>query len=162
MRRKTIVWTIVGAALCGCSMLAGMAIYTKRIPPEPPFERSDSYECWTVYNYYEEDEDGADKQFKGKVLRLYNSYRSDTRTDEEGEKYISAYRRVDLTKHPIPEEVIRCYLHRPENPVMKDNSFPSIGVQDYAIEGVCLGKIDGIIVMRKCYLVGISVEGADW
>ena len=36
------------------------------------------------------------------------------------------------------------------------------GAQGYDIKGVCMGKIGGIIIMKKCYLVEVSVEGTDW
>ena len=162
MRRRKLVLGIVGVASC-CVVLWFAIRHRYESDPQPPFVNSYSQNASAVYGAYEQVPVEADKLFTGKALELCDWQGSGIRTDEAGKSYISVYRIVDWTKHPIPEEVIRCYLHRPEDPVMERGlRHLPFGAQGYDIKGVCMGKIGGIIIMKKCYLVEVSVEGPDW
>ncbi len=162
MRRSRILWWTFGVALLGCVILAIVVASRYEYELQPPFAESDGHDFSAIYLAYDEDESEADKHFKGKVLNLLDSPGSKIRTDEAGEQYLSLFKLIhDSTHASRNEEGIRCYLYRPEDPVMERGPRPP-GSLGYSIKGVCMGKIDGIVVMRKCYLVEITIEGPDW
>jgi hypothetical protein len=57
---------------------------------------------------------------------------------------------------------IRCYLHRSQKLVLKDHT-PAWGGEYhfYEIEGICRGKVGGLIILEECYLVKTAM-GGDW
>ena len=165
MRRRRIVWWTFGVALLGCVILAIVVVSKYEAELQPPYANSDGHYFMTINWAYDEDETEADKLFKGKVINLFESPgspESEIRTDEAGEQYLPLFKHIhDSTRASRYEEGIRCYLYRPEDPVMERGPRPP-GSLGYSIKGVCMGKIDGIVVMRRCYFVEITIEGPDW
>ena len=69
------------------------------------------------------------------------------RRDGQGKKYLAGMR--FSPGNPNEErELLRCYLHRPENPIVDAEEPP--GFDTTGIKGVCRGKRHGAIILENC------------
>jgi hypothetical protein len=159
MTRSKSHWLVLGISLLGCLALPALSGCRKR-DPVPPFKRGD-VACGfrALVESYLEDETAADQRFKGKIIYLYETPIGPPppplHTDEAGDRYVEIW--------PGSKLPIRCYLYRPDDPVMEDRTVGlGGGLRGYDIAGICMGKTDGALVLRKCYYCLIVVEGADW
>jgi hypothetical protein len=116
------------------------------------------------YEDYAVDEAEADKRYKGKILGLFdaNLYGpldapsgpfGPPRVDSAGDKYLAVVV-PDPAEPARKREVIRCYLY-------EGKGFVTGYGEEMVVVGICLGKVDGVIVLRKCYYV-CSGGGAVW
>jgi hypothetical protein len=151
----------------------------KLLDGTPPFDEAGAARTaprW-LYEFYAADEAKADKACKGKVLCLDNEFGKGQmeglwgeramQVDSAGEKYVAGT--VADPKAPSGKrEAIRCYIYRPENPLVMEPSREELGQShrgDYGREdivGVCVGKVDGAIVLRKCYYHARVEGGPAW
>jgi hypothetical protein len=129
----------------------------------PPFPKTDEVvRPDRLHEAYTTDEIQADRAYKYKILFLDDPAVSAIVTgpggpllaNDAGEKYLPGTV-ADPTEPSGRREVIRCYLYRPDNPLMAGP-----GSEHLNLKGVCVGMSNGVIVLRKCYYVGSG--GPDW
>jgi hypothetical protein len=167
MKRSRGVWAWLAWALpVGGAVLIGSGCQRNPLDETPPFNKTDaSTSLKYLYEAYSTDETEADKLYKGKILFVCDAPAlhsldavgggyTPARVDSAGDKYIAAVL-ADPGAGSGKREVIRCYFYRPDNPLRVGP-----GSEVYDVIGVCVGKVDGVIVLRKCYY---SVSGGpDW
>ncbi len=148
---------VVVLLLCCALLVAGC-----RGRPEeqiPPFKRAHALNfSQEFYRIYAQDEEEAEKEFKGKVVVLVSC--TDPRhplIDESGEKYVTGVRH-DAGDAPSDwSAALRCYIYRPDDPMTEGE-----WGEGWTAIGVCMGKSNGIIVLRNCSFRRWIVESADW
>jgi hypothetical protein len=145
---------IVSSAGCLLFLLclAGCQRPQEPTDPIPPFTRADDFislsSLWGNYKTMPVGE--ADKKYKGKILQVSDvgdlPWSKAVRQDEKGRKYFSIIRRPP-GKPNEERELVRCYLYRPENPVVEEVS----DIPDsFGVKGVCKRICDGVIILENC------------
>ncbi len=185
MKGSSGVWVLLALAL-----LIGAMVHTgwgcQRKPLEearnpldetPPFNKGRGgvdIPPRLLYEAYAADEAAADANYKGKIVYLdnkfgtysmesLNNWARNVRVDSAGEKYFAGT--IEDPKAASGErEVIRCYFYRPENPLVvhSPGRDEGGGAAYVDIIGVCVGKLHGVIVLRKCYYYAYPSGGPDW
>jgi hypothetical protein len=116
-------------------------------------------DCWSLWEAYAEDEEEADRKYKGKVVTL--SVCSDPWhpfTDASGEKCVTRGMPGDPRDW---HQKLRCYIYRPDNPLVRVAKGKG-GYPEWTATGVCEGKINGIVVLRDCVFYEYWGGGCDW
>src|SRR5437867_832447 len=115
-------------SLAGCLLfllcLAGCQRPQEPVEPIPPFAKVDDFismsSLWGDYETMPVRE--ADKKYKGKILQVSDvgdlPWSKAIRQNGKGRKYFSVVRRPG--KPNEERELVRCYLYRPENPIVEE------------------------------------------
>ena len=161
MKRSRGVWAWLALALpVGVAVLIASGCQRKARNPldeTPPFQGGMGLTLGGLYAVYADDEAKADMMYKGKIVRLSGGGLpgsldawvcgfTQPRVDSDGEKYIAAVL-PDAGAASGKREVVRGYLYLPGGKPL----FAGNGGEHAAVVGVCVGKVDGVIVLRKCY-----------
>jgi hypothetical protein len=139
--------------LIGCEQRTG--------DPVPPFKVGDeSVDGVNFHQLYTEDEERADRAWKGKVIEVeISGDPSQPLVDASGDRYVIGWTVRDEKAPGGKREVVRCYMYRPDNPIVEE---PKGGMVVWSAIGVCKGKINGIVVLRNCSFRVLNAEGPDW
>jgi hypothetical protein len=119
----------------------------------------DTMDCLFFWQKYTDDEEEADRLYKGKVVTLLvcTSPRQPF-TDASGEKYVTADKRGSSMDW---RQALRCYIYRPDNPIVvvaqRQGEYES-----WDVMGICEGKVNGIVVLRDCVFRQSWGGGPDW
>src|SRR5262249_31678139 len=134
--------------------------------PMPPYRGNYEF-CDSPYHLwkdYERDQVNADKDYNGKVVKVYGiggpewSGRLLFLWDRQGKKYLPVIKCPEGKPNEW-RKMIRCYLYRPENPIIE----PQVGdPQAFGVKGVCKGMREGVIILENCTIFTYEVEGTDW
>jgi hypothetical protein len=158
--RRTI-WTPLGLLFLGWLHLSAVLGCNSEKNDSTPLFEGYQYEGFHdaifLYHFYDKEEAEADKWFKGKVIKL-GPVDPTIHSDPTGESYVVAWTIPDPSKKNGRREAIRCYLHNADHPVMERSKE---GCNGYDVKGICMGKIDGVVVLRKSYLVETWSKGRD-
>jgi hypothetical protein len=176
---RNLVWLALVLLLTGLVMGA-VGCQRNPLDETPPFKGP----TWVgiapswLYDAYGADEANADKACKGKLLVLDTSpgtgapeevegledWGRPILVDSVGEKYVAGTV-ADPKAASGKREVIRCYLYRPENPLVVTAPPPEGAMGGHTkvdIIGICIGKVDRMIVLRKCYYYSYQTGFLNW
>ena len=135
--------------------------------PVPPFSQVDfpvSVPPWMLSNLFDDDPEGADKSYRGAIVEIefgMGKWSRNLRVDDDGRKYFSMSKPSRRDKRGTPlewKEAIRCYLYRPENPIVEKGS----DEQAFGVKGVCKGMVGGVVILENCSIYTYHAEGPDW
>jgi|SRR5262245_27783817 len=135
--------------------------------PVPPFSQVDfpvSAPPWTFSTIFEDDPEGTDKRYRGKIIEIefgMGEWSRNLHVDDDGRTYFSVRKpsRRDEQGTPLEwKEAIRCYLYRPEKPIVEDQG----SQQAFGIKGVCKGMVGGVVILENCSIYTYQAEGPDW
>jgi hypothetical protein len=175
MKGSRGVWAWLALVLLlGAAVMGAGGCQRNPLDETPPFKGRGEVRIVPreLYEDYTTDEAKADKEYKGKVLHLITErgwgemeglWRGRTvRVDSAGDKYVAGT--VANPKAAVGKrEAIRCYLYHPENPLVVTPPGGAWGEYYWEdIIGVCVGKVDGVIVLRKCYYQACATGGPVW
>jgi hypothetical protein len=138
-------WLLVVLCLTGCQRSQ------EPTDPTPPFTKVDDIvsmsSLWGAYETKPVKE--ADKEYKGKILQVLDvgdlPWSKTVLQDGKGRKYFSIVRRPG--KPNEERELVRCYLYRPENPIVEEQDERP---DSFGVKGVCKGICDGVIILENC------------
>jgi len=144
---------IVSPAGCLLFLLCLVGCQRPQEPTEPipPYEVVDDRVTKEgLWNAYEKDTAEADKKYKGRILEVRDvggiQWEEKVRRDGQGRKYLTGMRFAP--GNPNEErELLRCYLHCPENPIVEGEV---VFADTCGIKGVCRGKRGGAIILENC------------
>ncbi len=143
-------WLLVVLCLTGCQRPQ------EPTEPYPPFaaplyaDVDDALYVSALWGAYETNPAQAEKQYNGKILKVlemgFLPWSKAVLQDGNGRKYFSIISQPP-GKPNEERELVRCYLYRPENPIVEDEGG---GGGSFGVKGVCKGMRGGVIILEKC------------
>jgi len=136
-------------------LLVGSLLFVLGLPQKPKEPAQPAKWSADIVNFsdlwiaYRIDPRKADKQYKRKrheILEVGNpSFSKVLLRDGEGRRYLPIFM-GPMSGPKRWEEIARCYLLRPENPIVAEED----GADTFGVTGDCRGLRGGILILENC------------